>query len=123
MLNKIVTYSKEIADTYFPNEDTKKELLSEMFNEISETLLNTVVSLEGDRFPEENCKLIKELTDSILNQTDCRKDDKYIIKLRKMLGDCCNLTNQFNKNETQSILYELRKSSMEFKALSMAVSL
>jgi hypothetical protein len=123
MLNKLVTYSKEIVGTYFPNEDTKKELLGEIFNEISETLLSSIISLEGGKFPEENCRLMNELTNSVLNQTNHCRDDKYIIKLRKMLGDCCSLKNKYNKNEIPIILYELRKTSMEFKALSMAVNL
>jgi hypothetical protein len=123
MFNRFVTYSKEIVDSYFSDKETKKEMLSEMFGEISNTLLKASIELEDNKFPEESCIIMKDLTESILKQTNYGKKDRYIIKLHKMLSDCSNLKNKYERNEIPMMICDLRKSSKEFKALSMAVSL
>lgn len=121
MFNRFVTYSKEIVDSYFSDKETKKEMLSEMFGEISNTLLKASIELEDNKFPEESCMIMKDLTESILKQINYGKKDRYIIKLHKMLSDCSNLKNQYERNEIPMMICDLRKASKEFKALSMAV--
>jgi carboxypeptidase C (cathepsin A) len=123
MLNELVTYSKEIIDNYFPNEDTKKELLSKMLGEISKALMIKSIELENNKISEESCLTMKELTESILKQINHCKKDKYTIKLYNMLKNCNNIKRQYSVNEIPVMVRDLRKTSMEFKALSMSVNL
>lgn len=123
MLNRIVSYSTELVNSYFLNENTKKEILSELFGEVSDTLMKASIELEDNKFPEESCSIIKELTNNIILYTKNGKRDKHITKLHSMLSNCSNLKSKYEKNEIPSVVCDLRKASQEFKALSMAISM
>lgn len=121
MLDRFVDYSKELINTYFYGDITRKEKLYDVFGEISDTLLQASLDLEINKFPYESCKTMKELTGIVIKQTEYSKNDKRIIKLYNMLNDCNDLKRRYDKNETPNIICDLRKASSEFKALSMAV--
>jgi hypothetical protein len=121
MLNGFVNYSKDLVESYFKGENPKKKVLSDVFIEVSDTLMNASIDLESNKFPEDSCFKMKELTETILKETKNNKKDKYIIRLHEMLNDCNNLKNRYEKNEISPIICDLRKAATEFKALSFAV--
>jgi hypothetical protein len=121
MINSFINYSKSLADSYIKGENPKKKILSEVFNEVSDILMCASVDLESDKFPEECCFKMKELTEFIIKETKNTKKDRHIIKLNQMLNNCNNLKERYEKNEIKSIICDLRKASTEFKALSLTM--
>lgn len=121
MLNRFIECSKELIDTYVYSNSTKKHRLNMVFNEMSDTLLKASIELEYNRFPYDSCLVMRELTDTILKETEYSKSDERIIKLHRMLSNCSDLKKRYDRNEIPSIICDLRKASRQFKAISMAI--
>ena len=121
MINDFFNYSKHIFESYIHGENPKKKILVDVFNEISNTLMDASIDMESNKNPEDSCERLSVLRNAILNELKPYRKDKDIIKLYVMLDICDKINKKYNNNQLKSVISDLRRSSSEFKALSFAI--
>jgi hypothetical protein len=121
MIYELINYSEELLYTYFKGKKPKRMVFEDVFSDISSVLMEVSIDLESGNNPEKSCLRILELTKIILSELSPLKKDKHIIKLYGMLDNCNKINKKYDKNKLSEVISELRKTSIEFKALSLSV--